>query len=103
MGLSDEEFERRFDGSPLKRPRRSGFLRNVAVALGNWGSPEAVPVLASALEDSEPLVRGHAAWALGRIASAEARGALQSALSSEEDPFVRDELELALFADPTVQ
>jgi hypothetical protein len=39
----------------------------VAVALGNWGSPEAVPVLATALHDDEPLVRGHAAWALGRI------------------------------------
>jgi len=100
MDLSEEEFERRFDGSPLKRARRSGLLRNVAVALGNWGSPEAVPVLAAALEDSEPLVRGHVAWALGRMASAEARRALQSALPSEEEPFVRDELASALSADP---
>jgi epoxyqueuosine reductase len=37
-------------------------LRNVAVALGNWGSPEAVPVLIAALSDAEPLVRAHAAW-----------------------------------------
>lgn len=47
--------------------QEEGLLRNVAVALGNRGSPEAVPVLAAALNDEEPLIRGHSAWALGRI------------------------------------
>jgi epoxyqueuosine reductase len=42
MGMSQEEFSRRFKGSPVKRTKRRGLLRNVAVALGNWGSPEAV-------------------------------------------------------------
>jgi HEAT repeat protein len=37
----------------------------VAVALGTWGSPEAVPVLAKALNDEDPLIRWHAARALG--------------------------------------
>jgi epoxyqueuosine reductase len=43
------------------------LLRNVAVALGNWGSPEALPALEKALADPEPLVREHAAWAINQI------------------------------------
>jgi epoxyqueuosine reductase len=96
MGLSQEEFSRRFKNSPVKRAKRRGLLRNVAVALGNWGSPEAVPVLTSALADSEPLVRAHSAWALGRIGSAEALRALASRLSVESDEEVRSELSDAL-------
>jgi epoxyqueuosine reductase len=37
------------------------------VALGNWGNPAAIPALRRALDDPEPLIREHAAWALGRI------------------------------------
>ena len=72
------------------------MARNVLVALGNWGSSDAVPVLSQALSDPEPLVRGHAAWALGRVGGAAAHSALEAALSSEEDPWVREELERAL-------
>lgn len=70
---SEEELEARFGDTPIKRAQRQGFLRNVAVAFGNWGSEEAVPALKKLLADPEPLVRGHAAWALGRIGSREAR------------------------------
>ena len=63
-------------GSAIRRAGRAGFARNVCVGLGNWGSPEAVPVLTSALSDPEPVVRGHAAWALCRVGTAEARAAL---------------------------
>ena len=42
MTMTQEEFSARFKGSPIKRAKRCGLLRNVAVALGNWGSPEAV-------------------------------------------------------------
>lgn len=96
LGLTQEEFRRRFKNSPVKRAKRRGLLRNVAVALGNWGSPAAVPALAQALADEEPLVRGHAAWALGRIATPEARQALQGREAVEEDPWVREEILLAL-------
>jgi epoxyqueuosine reductase len=105
MSLSQEEFSRRFKGSAVKRTKRRGLLRNVAVALGNWGSSEAVPVLVEALSDAEPLVRGHAGWALGRIASREGYppevasqvgDALTSRLFVEEDEWVREELSLAL-------
>jgi epoxyqueuosine reductase len=105
MGMDQAEFSRRFKGSPVKRTKRRGLLRNVAVALGNWGSPEAVPVLAAALGDEEPLVRGHAAWALGRISFLthcptdivpSCIAALEGRLQSEEDRWVREEMSLAL-------
>jgi epoxyqueuosine reductase len=96
MGMDRAEFSRRFNNSPVKRTKRRGLLRNAAVALGNWGSPEAVPVLAAALADDEPLIRGHAAWALGRIGTEAARQALRGRVEVEEDAWVREELELAL-------
>ena len=62
MGLTQEQFNNKFKGSPVKRAKRRGYLRNVAVALGNCAGPESVPILARALlSDPEPLVRGHAA------------------------------------------
>ncbi len=64
--------------------------------MGNWGSPEAVPVLAAALNDEEPLVRGQAAWALGRIGTEGARQALRG--EAEVDGWVRDEIELERLA-----
>ena len=47
-------------------------------------------------EDVEPLVRGHAAWALGRIGGAMARAALEDALADEADEPVRREIQCAL-------
>lgn len=96
LSLSEEEFRRRFRGSPILRAKRRGFLRNVAVALGNLKSREAVPALIQALEDDEPLVRRHVAWALGQIASAEGLAALRSRLEVESDAEVREEIEEAI-------
>ncbi|WP_331123309.1 HEAT repeat domain-containing protein [Longimicrobium sp.] len=96
MTMTQEEFSARFKGSPIKRAKRRGLLRNVAVALGNWGVPEAVPALAVALNDEEPLVRGHAAWALGRVGTEAARQALRGRERVEEDAWVREEIEAAL-------
>src|SRR5215204_2530059 len=63
-----EEFEERFAGTPLTRPGRAGLLRNCCVAAGNLKLERAVPALVRALRgDPSPLVRGHAAWALGEI------------------------------------
>jgi epoxyqueuosine reductase len=95
-GMDQAEFSRRFKGSPVKRAKRRGLLRNIAVALGNWGAAEAVPVLTGALQDEEPLIRGHAAWALGRIGTLEAMEALRRKEGLEEDVSVREEIGLAL-------
>ncbi|MBI2989056.1 MAG: tRNA epoxyqueuosine(34) reductase QueG [Deltaproteobacteria bacterium] len=96
LSLSQEEFGRRFRGSPILRAKRRGFLRNVAVALGNLKSPEAIPALIQALQDDDPLVRRHVAWALGQIATAEALNALRKRLPAETDAEVREEIEAAL-------
>jgi epoxyqueuosine reductase len=96
MGLTQEEFSRRFKGSAVKRTKRRGLLRNVAVALGNWGSPEAVPALVGGLADAEPLVRGHAAWGLGRIGTEGAMDALRARLEVEEDEWVISEIRSSL-------
>jgi epoxyqueuosine reductase len=94
--LTKTEFGNRFKNSALQRVGRDGFVRNVVIALGNSRRPEAVPVLARALGDGSALVRGHAAWALGRIEDAEAKAMLAQALCSETDRDVREEIELAL-------
>lgn len=96
MALTEEEFRRMFKNSPVKRTKRRGLLRNVAVALGNTRDPKAVPVLTSALNDDEPLIRGHAAWALGRIGGSSAFHSLNNRLAIEQDEWVREEITLAL-------
>ncbi|MGA7873177.1 MAG: tRNA epoxyqueuosine(34) reductase QueG, partial [Candidatus Binatus sp.] len=68
LALNDDEFGRRFTVSAVKRAKRRGLLRNVAVVLGNTQNPAAVAPLARALQtENEPLIRSHAAWALGQI------------------------------------
>jgi len=97
LALTPEEFRTRFRGSPVQRAKRRGLLRNVCVALGNSGDRTAIPHLARALHgDPEPLVRGHAAWALGRLGGADARAALRRGAESESDPWVREEIAAAL-------
>jgi epoxyqueuosine reductase len=97
LALTEDEFRRRFKGSPIRRAKRRGLLRNVAVALGNLRREEAVPALRRALlEDQEPLVRGHAAWALGQIGGEAAAEGLERGLAGERDPEVREEIRLAL-------
>ena len=96
LALDEGGFRQRFRGSPVLRAKRRGLLRNVCVALGNWGDPAAVPGLVEALHDGEALVRGHAAWALGQIATPAARKALQAAAEMEIDGYVIEEIGLAL-------
>ena len=96
VGMTQQEFSRRFKGSPIKRAKRRGFLRNVLVAIGNWGTQRAVPVLKDALADDEPLVRSHAAWALGRIGGTAAKRTLQRRLTVETEQDVITEIQDAL-------
>lgn len=65
--LAPEEFNRKFKHSPVSRAKRRGYLRNVAVALGNIGSLEALPVLNEMVQDPDPMVREHVTWAIGKI------------------------------------
>jgi epoxyqueuosine reductase len=96
LRLDDDAFNARFAGSPIKRIKRERLVRNACIAAGNWGSPEALPALLPLLADPWPLVRGHAAWAVGQIGTTEGQTALTSVLARETDEDVRSELSLAL-------
>ncbi len=67
LGLTEEEFRRRFAGTALLRARRRGLLRNAALVLGNRGDRSALPALRRAMDDPEPWVRDAAAWAVAEI------------------------------------
>ena len=96
VNMTQAEFSSRFKGSPIKRAKRRGFLRNVLVAIGNWGARKALPALEIALSDGEPLVRSHAAWAVGQIGGETAAKLLQTRLVVEEEPEVIAEIQEAL-------
>jgi epoxyqueuosine reductase len=108
LALDETQFTELFAGSPIRRARRGGFLRNVCVALGNRREASAVPALMRALaHDPEPLVRGHAAWALGGIAVSlgaegaqcsyqEIEAALADAAARDTNAMVRAEADAAL-------
>jgi epoxyqueuosine reductase len=67
LALDDAAFRELFRRSPIKRIKRRGFLRNVAVALGNIGDEADLPALERAAHDLEPLIAEHAAWAIGQV------------------------------------
>jgi epoxyqueuosine reductase len=69
IGLSQEEFSSQFKGSPIKRTKRRGYMRNIAIALGNRGDPDALSVLEKALEDQELDVHSDLEWAIKKIQS----------------------------------
>jgi len=98
--LDDAAFRERYESTTIVRGHRRGLLRNVAVALGNWGDSSCLPGLLRLLTDDEPLVRGHAAWGIGRIGGSEAAEALHLAVEREGDEWVRIEAERALVSIP---
>jgi epoxyqueuosine reductase len=67
LAMTTEDFTQRFKGSPVKRAKRRGYLRNVAVALGNIGDRHALPVLQHALNDEGSMIQEHAKWAMEKI------------------------------------
>src|SRR5262249_54949876 len=87
LALDAETFRARFRGSAIKRAKRDGFVRNVAVALGNSADRRAIPALRASPDDPPAPARGRAALA-----------ALEARLPFESDPWVREELTLALSA-----
>jgi epoxyqueuosine reductase len=96
LRLSAQEFLLATRGSAIRRARYAGFLRNVAVALGNSGDRRAVGPLIEALDHDQPLVRAHVAWALSRFRMSVSADALRRRRYREDDPMVREEIEWAL-------
>lgn len=96
LEMDEETFKVKFRGSALKRARWVGIVRNAAIALGNSGEKEAIKPLGKALGHTEPIVRGHAAWALGRLDSPLAREFLEGQVTKEYDENVKKEIKSAL-------
>jgi epoxyqueuosine reductase len=97
LRLRSGEFKRRYRPTAMGWRGAAVLRRNAAVALGNALDRSAVNALIESLTgDPHPMVRGHAAWALGRIASPSALRALRGRYSAEKDEGVRAEIAAAL-------
>jgi epoxyqueuosine reductase len=103
LHLRGGEFKRRYRRTAMGWRGGTILRRNAAVALGNALDRSAVPALETALrDDPHPLVRGHVAWALGRIGSPQALIALRNQADRETDGCVREEIAAALAAWETL-
>ena len=94
LQLDEAGFHQRYDGSPVQRLKRERLVRNACIAAGNWRDAQVIAPLVQLLSDSSALIRGHAAWALGRIGTSGA--ALREAFAQESDPVARSEIAAAL-------
>jgi epoxyqueuosine reductase len=92
LSMARDDFSGVFKKSAVRRAKRGGLLRNIVVAMGNSGKPEYESALLSMLEDEDPLVRSHAAWALWRVGGERVRGVLESHLEKEKDDTVAGEI-----------
>ena len=96
LKMSELDFRKQFAKSPVLRAKIDGLKRNVCVALGNIKDPSTVKDLSEALVSEAPLVRGHAAWALGQIKTNSAVKALKLRSKMEKDVWVLEEIKVAL-------
>lgn len=93
--LGSAAYRKLVENSSMRRAPREQLQRNAAVALGNCGDTDAVePLTRALLSHPSPLVRGHAAWALGRYGSSGVHS-LKSGCS-DTSAFVREEALAAL-------
>lgn len=96
LKMTESQFRNRFEKTPLSRPGWNGLRRNAAIVLGNRGDDSAIPALIRVINDDSPLVRGAAAWALGRLGGESALTALQARLPVEDNDDVAVELRAAI-------
>ncbi len=94
LSMDEARYEAEFVGTAMRRATRSGMRRNAAIVLGNRGDDAALPALTTALRDPDPIVRGHAAWAIGRIDPRHPD--LANARTHEVDERVQDEIDAAI-------
>lgn len=97
LEMTDEFYERTIRPIMYNYIKDRKYLRrNAAIALGNTGNPDYIPVLTRSMEDTEELVRGYSAWALGRIGGEKAKSILESSLKRENSSSVIHEIKAAL-------
>jgi epoxyqueuosine reductase len=93
LALTPARFEAVYAGTALERAGRDQLVRNACLAAANGGQAGCAPLLSGLLDDASPIVRGHAGWALARLAGAAAAPRLRLALERETDATTRLELE----------
>lgn len=94
LQLDQARYDAEFVGTAMRRATRSGLRRNAAIVLGNRRQASALPELLAAMRDEDPVVRGHAAWAIGQIEPR--HSGIESAQEHETDPRVLAELRAIL-------
>lgn len=104
LTISNRDFKERFGHVSGSWRGKKPIQRNAIIALAHYKDDTAIPDLIAVLkEDPRPVLRGTAAWALGKIGGSEAYEALKSAASSENDAEVLNEISkgLQFFKDDT--
>ncbi|MGI2296206.1 tRNA epoxyqueuosine(34) reductase QueG [Paenibacillus sp. GXUN7292] len=97
LTIGNREFKEKYGSTSSAWRGKKPIQRNAVIGLGNFKEASAVPDLIRVLEqDSRPVLRGTAAWSLGRIGGEEAERALQRALGREEDPEALEAVQAAL-------
>lgn len=95
--MTNAEFKSRFGMSSGAWRGRTSWQRNAVIAAGNLQDAELVPDLVHILEyDRRPVLRGVAAWSLGKIGSTACLEALKNFMQTENDPAVQAEIETAI-------
>jgi epoxyqueuosine reductase len=88
LGLTPARFAEVFKGTPIKRLKLRGLLRNACIVAANAGAAELLPDLGRLATHAEPVVRAHAVWAVRQLAGDAAATLLQSARERESDATV---------------
>jgi len=97
LEMSEKAFEYYFRDNQIAMRPRDAIIRNAVLALGNSKDPVAVlPLIKVLREYNHPTVRGHAAWALGRLGGKKSKIALEKTLKTEENGKVKNEILNAL-------
>ena len=98
LRLDEATFQQQLGATPLERPGRTGLVRNAAIVAGNSQRHETNEPLIELLDDDNPVIRGSAAWALGRIGSTTSLAPLRQRRSVENMEDVQFEIDAALKA-----
>lgn len=93
LSVTDETFKAIYGDSPIYRIRRKRLVRNACIAVGNSHDAQFIPYIIQLLYDQEPIIRGHASWALWQLMGNSAIKQLSNLYDRENDVDVRAEIE----------
>jgi epoxyqueuosine reductase len=101
LTFTPQMFKEKYKYSPVIRARYMGFMRNLIVSAGCQKDEASLPALIKMLsKETDPLLRGHAVWAIGQIPSVSVNNILNKLRHQENDPFILDEIDSVLDGIP---